>query len=168
MDFLFFYKVSTMPSSSKPHLKTLHVRIQDRHFQAFREFPGDANRVGDFSPDLKLNAQVRANRFKSAFSLAPSPQGASRADLNLHSQPAEDTLDEYGHRQLPLKKNRQGPTSSKLRGPGMASVQGLGPSRPRGQLRSGKLKLGAGNSDGLSSYELGPGRLSEDAREEGM
>ena len=155
-----------MPSPSKIQVKTLRVRIKDRHAKALRELACEVNLVWNFSQDLALKVLEREPRFMSAFDLAPFTQGASKEGLNLHSQTVQAVSEEYGRRRAQFKKRklRWRVSSGARRSLGWIPFKASAIRDPGGPLRYGKMKLGVWDSYGLSGFHLGTGSWSEDAR----
>ena len=155
-----------MPSPSKIQVKTLRVRIKDRHAKALRELACEVNLVWNFSQDLALKVLEREHRFMSAFDMAPFTQGASKEGLNLHSQTVQAVSEEYCRRRAQFKKRklRWRVSSGARRSRGWIPFKASAIRDQGGPLRYGGLKLGVWDSYGLSGFHLGTGSLSEDAR----
>ena len=149
-----------------PFIKTLRVRIKDRHAKALLAFSVEVNQVWNYSQDLSLKVLEREHRFMSAFDIAAYTKGAGKEGLSLHSQTIQAVSEEYVTRRKQFKKQKlrwrvsRGPKRSLGWIPFKASAIRY----QSGQLYYGKLALGLWDSYGLKHYELGVGSFSEDAR----
>lgn len=155
-----------MQIRSEPPIKTLRVRLKNRHAKLLLELACEVNQVWNYSQDLSLKVLSRERRFMSAFDIAAYTKGAGKEGMRLHSQTIQAVTEEYCTRRKQFKKQKLrwrvslGPKRSLGWIPFKASaIQFRG-----GQLHYGKLALGLWDSYGLGDFELGAGSFSEDAR----
>jgi hypothetical protein len=155
-----------MPEEGDQDIKTLRVRIKDRHAKLLIELGSEVNTVWNFSQDLSLKVLEREQRFMSAFDIAAYTKCAGKEGLRLHSQTIQAVSEEYGTRRKQFKKLklRWRVSLGPKRSLGWIPVKASAIRFKGGQLHYGKLALGLWDSYGLKDYELGPGSVSEDAR----
>ena len=155
-----------MPRDVEQAIKTLRVRIKDRHAKLLIELGNEVNTVWNFSQDLSLKVLEREQRFMSAFDIAAYTKGAGKEGLRLHSQTIQAVTEEYCTRRKQFKKPKlrwrvsRGPKRSL----GWIPFKASAISFKAGQLFYGKMPFGLWDSYGLKDYELGAGSFSEDAR----
>jgi IS605 OrfB family transposase len=147
------------------YIKTLRVRIKDRHAKALLELAGAVNTVWNFDNELSFKHTQRTGKFFSAFDLNPYTKGAGK-ELGLHSQTIQAINEEFvcRRKQFKLAKLRWRVSRGARRSLGWIPFKGVGIRYKAGQLHYGELSLGLWDSYGLSNYDLGPGSFSEDAR----
>lgn len=147
-------------------IKTLRVRIKDRHAKVLTELAQEVNLVWNFTQDLSLKCLQRERRFMSAFDMAAYTKGAGKEGLRLHSQTVQAVTEEYCTRRKQFRqaKLRWRVSRGSRRSLGWIPFKAVGISFKSGQLHYGKLPLGLWDSYGLSHYELGAGSFSEDSR----
>jgi len=155
-----------MKSTANFTIKTLRVRIKDRHAKKLLELASQVNLVWNFSQDLSLKVLERERRFMSAFDMATFTKGASKEGLQLHSQTIQAISEEYCARRVQFKKRKLRWRVSKgsKRSLGWIPFKASAIRYKQGQLHYGKLALGLWDSFGLNEFELGAGSFSEDAR----
>jgi putative transposase len=147
-------------------IKTLRVRIKDRHAKVMLGLAGEVNQVWNFSQDLTLKCLEREHRFMSAFDIAAYTKGAGKEGMQLHSQTIQAVTEEYCTRRKQFKraKLRWRVSRGARRSLGWIPFKASAIRYRNGQLHYGKIALGLWDSYGLKDYELGPGSFSEDAR----
>lgn len=155
-----------MPKSLPPHIKTLRVRIKDRHVKSLLALANEVNMVWNYSQDLSLQVLRRENRFMSAFDMAAYTKGAGKEGMALHSQTVQAISEEYCTRRKQFKKSklRWRVSHGARRSLGWIPFKASAVRYRNGQLFYGKLVLGLWDSYGLQHFTLGAGSFSEDAR----
>ena len=67
-------------------MKTLQVRIKDKHAKILENMACEVNFVLDYTNELSYKRTQRIGKFFSAFDMAKYTAGASREGLAVHSQ----------------------------------------------------------------------------------
>ena len=147
-------------------MRTLHIRIRDKHAKFLRALAYDVNQVWNFCNALSTKAFEREHRFMSGFDLQKYTDGASKEGINLHSQTIQAIASEYATRRKQFKKVRLAwrKSGGARRSLGWVPFKKSGITYAHGQIRYGKVWLSLRDSYGLTDYELGPGNISEDSR----
>ena len=147
-------------------MRTLRVRIRDKHAKFLRDLAYDTNQVWNFCNALSIKVFERERRFMSGFDLQRYTNGASKEGLRLHSQTVQAIASEYATRRKQVKKVRLAwrKSSGARRSLGWIPFKASGITYDHGQIRYGKVWLSLWDSYGLKDYDLGTGNISEDAR----
>jgi putative transposase len=147
-------------------MRTLHIRIRDKHVKLLRALAYDTNQVWNFCNALSTKVFERERRFMSGFDLQKYTDGASREGINLHSQTIQAIASEYATRRKQFRKVRLAwrKSGGARRSLGWVPFKKSGITYAHGQIRYGKVWLSLRDSYGLTDYDLGPGNISEDAR----
>ena len=149
--------------------RVLRLRLKDKHARALREHAYWVNQVWNYCNELSFKVLQRERRFLSGFDLQKYTAGATREGLPLHSQSVQAIAEEYATRRKQFKKTKlrwrvSNPKSSKY-SLGWIPFKASAISYRNGQVQfSGLGPLSLWDSYGLSSFELGAGSFSEDAR----
>jgi putative transposase len=148
--------------------KTLHLRIKDRHAQVLRSLACEVNMVWNYCNELSFTHTQRTGKFFSSYDLQNYTKGATKEGLKLNSASLQMIGAEYVARRKQFKKVKlnwrvSNPKSSK-RSLGWIPFRHDCINYAAGQIQYAGIKLGLWDSYGLSSYELGSGSISEDAR----
>ena len=147
-------------------MKTLHIRIKDKHAKALDALARDVNMVWNFCNDLSYKHLQRTGKFFSSYDLQKYTAGATKEGLSINSASVQMVGAELVTRRKQFKK-------AKLRWrTSFGSRKSLGwiPFRhdciacKNGQLRYAGQCFGLWDSYGLSQYKLGSGSFSQDAR----
>ena len=85
-------------------IRTLHIRIKDKHAQFLRALAYDTNQVWNFCNALSIKVFERERRFMSGYDLQKYTDGASKEGINLHSQTIQAIASEYATRRKQCKK----------------------------------------------------------------
>jgi len=154
-----------MSLKSVQHIKTLRVRIKDRHAKALLQLASAVNTVWNFDNELSFKHTQRTGKFFSAFELNPYTKGSGK-ELGLHSQTVQAINEEFVCRRKQFKraKLRWRVSRGARRSLGWIPFKAVAIQYRNGQLHYGKLAFGLWDSYGLSQYDLGAGSFSEDAR----
>lgn len=147
-------------------MKTLRVRIKDRHAKVLDSMARDVNLVWNYSNELSYKHLQRTGQFFSSYDLQKYTAGATKEGLIINSASVQMIGAELVARRRQSKK-------AKLRW-----RTSLGPRKSLGWIpfrhdciayRNGQLRyagncFGLWDSFGLSKYKLGSGNFSQDAR----
>lgn len=155
-----------MSSQTSTPIKTLRVRIKDRHAKALLALASEVNMVWNYCQQMSLAILERERRFCTGYDLDKLTSGASKEGLNLHSQTVQAISAEYVTRRKQFKKTklRWRVSRGARRSLGWIPFKACAIRFKGGQLHYGKQALGLWDSYGLNQYELGAGSFSEDAR----
>ena len=85
-------------------MKTLKLRIKDKHSKVLNQLASEVNFVWNYVNDLCFKHLQRTGNFFSAFDIATYTKGASKAGLNLHSQTIQAITEELVLRRNNSKK----------------------------------------------------------------
>ena len=147
-------------------MRTLHIRIRDKHAKFLRALAYDVNQVWNFCNALSIKVFERERRFMSGYDLQKYTDGASKEGINLHSQTIQAIASEYATRRKQFKKVRLAwrKSGGVRRSLGWVPFKKSGITYAHGQIRYGKVWLSLRDSYGLKDYDLGTGNISEDSR----
>ena len=73
-------------SEQRKGVRTLRIRITDKHAMSLSELAREVNLVWNFVNDLSMKVFQRECRFMSGYDLQKYTNGASKEGLRLHSQ----------------------------------------------------------------------------------
>jgi putative transposase len=147
-------------------VKTLRVRIKDKHTKALVAMACEVNMVWNYVNELSFKHTQRTGKFFSAYDMAKYTRGATKEGLKIHSQTVQSVTEEYVTRRKQFKK-------AKLRwrvSRGSRKALGWIPFKvgtatyKNGQLRYAGQYFGVWDSYGLADYKLRSGSFSQDAR----
>ncbi len=149
-------------------MKTLKLRIKDKHAKVLRELAQEVNFVWNYVNDLSQKNIQRHDKFLSAFDLHRYTQGASKEGLNLHSQTIQAINEEYVTRRKQFKKAklRWRVSYGAKRSLGWIPFKASGIKYTNGQIKYTGHHFGLWDSYGLSQYkdQFKAGSFNEDAR----
>jgi IS605 OrfB family transposase len=147
-------------------MKTLRIRIKDKHAKALDALSRDVNMVWNYCNDLSYKHLQRTGKIFSSYDLQKYTAGATKEGLSINSASVQMIGAELVTRRKQFQK-------AKLRWrTSFGSRKSLGwiPFRhdciayKNGQLRYAGQCFGLWDSYGLSQYKLGSGSFSQDAR----
>jgi putative transposase len=147
-------------------MRTLRVRIKDKHAKVLDAMACECNMVWNFVNELSYKHLQRTGKFFSAYDIARYTAGASKEGLKVHSQTVQGVTEEYVTRRKQFKK-------AKLRwrvSRGARKSLGWVPFKvgavtyKNGQLRYAGQFFSLWDSYGLADYKLRSGSFSQDAR----
>ena len=147
-------------------MKTLRVRIKDKHAKALVAMASEVNMVWNYVNELSFKHTQRTGKFFSAYDMDKYTSGATKEGLKIHSQTLQSITAEYATRRKQFKK-------AKLRwrvSHGSRKSLGWVPFKigavtyKNGQLRYAGQYFGVWDSYGLADYKLRSGSFSQDAR----
>ena len=149
-------------------MKTLKLRIKDKHCKVLIQLASEVNFVWNYVNDLGLKHLQRTGKFFSAYDIAKYTAGASKAGLSLHSQTIQAVTEELVTRRKQFKKaklkwrvsNRKSPKKSL----GWIPFKKSGIKYQNGQVKYGNQWFSLWDSYGLSKYNVRTGTFVEDSR----
>lgn len=147
-------------------MRTLKVRIKDKHAKALDAMACECNMVWNFVNELSYKHTQRTGKFFSAYDMAKYTAGASKEGLTIHSQTVQGVTEEYVTRRKQFKKVKLRWRVSR----GARKSLGWIPFKigavtyTNGQLRYAGQFFGLWDSYGLAGYKLRSGSFSQDAR----
>jgi putative transposase len=147
-------------------MKTLRVRIKDKHAKALDAMACECNMVWNFVNDLSYKHTQRTGQFFSAFDIAKYTAGASRQGLRIHSQTVQGVTEEYVTRRKQFRKAklRWRVSHGSRKSLGWIPFKVGAVTYKNGQLRYAGQFFGLWDSYGLADYKLRSGSFSQDAR----
>ncbi|CAG9172147.1 RNA-guided endonuclease InsQ/TnpB family protein [Cupriavidus pinatubonensis] len=154
-------------------VKTLKLRIKDKHAKAMLAMARDVNTVWNFCNETQYRSLKRyCNRPKvwlSGFDLQKLTAGFSKCEgVHVDSRTVQETCKEFATRLKQFKRQKLSWRVSDRKSPkyslGWVPFKGEGIQYKAGRLRFNGLNIGLWDSYGLSKYELGAGSFNEDSR----
>ena len=149
-------------------MKTLKLRIKDKHCKVLDQLASEVNFVWNYVNDLCFKHLQRTGKFFSAFDIAKYTAGASKAGLNLHSQTIQAITEELVLRRKQFKKAKlnwrvSNPTSPK-KSLGWIPFKKTAIKYQHGQIKYGNHWFSLWDSYGLSKYNVKTGAFVQDSR----
>ena len=149
-------------------MKTLKLRIKDKHAKVLIQFASEANFVWNYVNDLCFKHLTRTGQFFSAFDIAAYTKGASKSGLNLHSQSIQAIAEELVLRRKQFKKAKLNWRVSNPKSPkkslGWIPFKASGIKYQNGQVKYAGQWFGLWDSYGLSDYTVKTGSFVQDSR----
>lgn len=154
-------------------VRTLKLRIKDKHAKAMLLMACDVNTVWNFANETQYRSLKRyCNRPKvwlSGFELQKLTAGFSKCEgVHVDSRTVQQTCKEFATRLRQFKRQKLNWRVSNRKSPkyslGWVPFKGEGIRYRNGQLHFNGLQIGLWDSYGLSKYELGSGSFNEDSR----
>jgi len=167
------YAITASMSKKQPHpkdpsiaVRTLRVRLKDKHAGLFKHQATEVNLVWNFCNETSIKVLERERRFCTAYEMDALTAGATKEGLSLHSQTIQAISAEYVTRRKQFKKRRLSWRSSKgaRRSLGWIPFKASAIGYRDGQVRYQGVPISLWDSYGLKDYKLGAGTFSEDAR----
>ena len=148
-------------------MKTLKLRIKDKHCKVLNQLASEVNFVWNYVNDLSFKHLQRTGKFFSAFDIAKYTAGASKL-LNLHSQTIQAITEELVLRRKQFKKAKlkwrvSNPNSAK-KSLGWIPFKKTAIKYQHGQVKYGHHWFGLWDSYGLSQYHVKTGAFVQDGR----
>jgi len=150
-------------------IKTLRLRIKDKHAKALSAMAQEVNTVWNFCNETSAKAVRERQKFLSGYDLQKLTDGFSKCDgVAIGSATTQQVCEEYASRRRQFKRARlnwrvSNPKSSK-RSLGWIPFKSRAVRYKAGQIQFCGLKLGLWDSYGLTHYELRAGSFCEDSR----
>ena len=147
-------------------MRTLRLRIKDKHAKLLDALAREVNFVWNFVNELSLKHIQRTGKFFSGYDLQKYTDGATREGLNLHSQTVQAICAEYAARRKQFKKAklRWRTSFGARKSLGWIPFKASGIASKNGQIRYAGHYFSLWDSYGLAGYDLGSGSFSQDAK----
>ena len=148
-------------------MKTLKLRIKDKHSAVLNQMACEVNFVWNYVNDLGFKHIKRKGEFLSAYDIAKYTKGTSK-ECNLHSQTIQAVTEELVTRRKQFKKAklkwRVTNKKSARRSLGWIPFKKIAIKYADGYVQYGKHQFRVWDSYGLSQYSVKTGSFVEDAR----
>ena len=148
-------------------MKTLKLRIKDKHCKVLDQLASEVNLVWNYVNDLSFKHWKRTGCFFSAFDMAKYTKGTSKL-CRLHSQTIDAIREELVTRRIQFKKAklkwRVSNKKSARRSLGWIPFKKSGLKYADGWVEYGKTKFKLWDSYSLSKYAVRTGSFVEDSR----
>lgn len=148
-------------------MKTLKLRIKDKHSKILEQLASEVNFVWNYVNDLSFKHLKRKGEFLSAYDIAKYTKGTSRL-CGLHSQTIQAVTEELVIRRKQFKKTklrwRVSHKKSARRSLGWIPFKKVAIKYANGHIQYGKHQFKIWDSYGLSNYSIKTGSFVEDAR----
>ena len=147
-------------------MKTLRVRIKDKHAKVLDAMACEVNMIWNFVNELSFKHTQRTGKFFSAYDMNKYTSGATKEGLKIHSQTVQSVSAEYVTRRRQLKKSklRWRVSHGSRRSLGWIPFVVGAVTYKNGQLRYAGQYFDVWDSYGLADYKLRSGSFSQDAR----
>ena len=147
-------------------MRTLRVRIKDKHAKALDAMACEVNFVWNFVNELSYKHLQRTGEFFSAYDIAKYTAGASKEGLKIHSQTVQGVAEEYVTRRKQFKKAklRWRVSRGSRKSLGWIPFKVGAVTYKNGQLRYAGQFFRLWDSYDLADYKLRSGSFSQDAR----
>lgn len=147
-------------------MKTLRVRIKDKHAKALDAMACECNMVWNYVNELSSTHTQRTGKFFSAYDIAQYTAGAGKEGLMVHSQTVQGVTEEFVTRRKQFKKAklRWRVSRGSRKSLGWIPFKAGALTYKNGQLRYAGQFFGMWDSYGLSQHKLRSGSFSQDAR----
>ena len=152
-------------------MKTLKLRIKDKHCKVLDQLASEVNFVWNYVNDLCFKHLQRKQQFFSAYDIAQYTKGTSK-ECNLHSQTIQAIAEELVTRRKQFKKAklkwRVSNNKSARRSLGWIPFKKVAIKYADGYVQYGKHQFKLWDSYGLSKYNVKTGSFVEDIVDVGM
>ncbi|WNA15560.1 RNA-guided endonuclease TnpB family protein [Acinetobacter phage HFM1] len=149
-------------------MKTLKLRIKDKHCKTLNEMASEVNFVWNYVNDLCFTHLKRTGKFFSAYDVDRYTSGSSKSGLALHSTTIQSISKELVTRRKQFKKAklkwRTSNKKSSNRSLGWIPFKKSAIKYADGYVQYGKHQLKLWDSYGLSKYNVRTGSFVEDSR----
>ena len=149
-------------------MKTLKLRIKDKHAKVLIQLASEVNFVWNYCNDLCFKHLKRTGKFFSAFDVQKYLTGASKSGLSLHSQSIQAIAEELVIRRKQFKKAKLSWRVSNPKSPkkslGWIPFKSSGIKYQNGQVKYAGQWFGLWDSYGLSDYTVKTGSFVQDSR----
>ena len=148
-------------------MKTLKLRIKDRHSSVLNQLASEVNFVWNYVNELAFKHLKRKGEFLSAYDIAKYTKGTSK-ECGLHSQTVQALTEELVTRRKQFKKAklrwRVSNKKSARRSLGWIPFKKVAIKYADGYVQYGKHPFKLWDSYGLSQYSVKTGAFVEDSR----
>jgi putative transposase len=151
------------------HIKTLRLRIKDKHAKLLSLMARDVNQVWNFCNETSHRAIRERSKWFSGFDLQSLTNGFSKCDdVHIGSTTVQQVCEDYAKARKQFKKAKlrwrvSNPKSSKY-SLGWVPFKARALKYNAGQIKFAGHALSLWDSYGLDDYELRGGSFSEDSR----
>jgi putative transposase len=149
-------------------MKTLKLRIKDKHAKVLIQLASEVNFVWNYVNDLSYKHLKRTGKFFSAFDIAAYTKGASKSGLSLHSQTIQAITEELITRRKQFKKAKLNWRVSNPKSPkkslGWIPFKASGIQYQNGQIKYAGYWFGLWDSYGIKSHKVKTGSFVQDSR----
>ena len=147
-------------------MKTLQVRIKDKHAKTLDAMAREVNFVWNYINELSYTHTQRTGRFLSGFDIQKYTAGATKEGLAIRSHTVDLISMEYAERRRQFKKRklRWRVSFGSEKSLGWIPFKGDGIRYKSGQLQYGGKLFSLWDSYGLSNYVLRAGSFNQDSR----
>ena len=150
-------------------IKTLKLRIKDKHASVLRQMAREVNQVFNFCNETSIKAIRDKHKWLSGYDLQKLTAGYSKCDgVTIGSGTVQVVCAEYATRRKQFKKARLNWRVSNQKSAkyslGWVPFKGGHAQYKAGQIEFSGKKFSVWDSYGLSQYELRAGSFSQDAR----
>lgn len=150
-------------------VKTLKIRVKDKHASVLRRMARDVNQVFNFANETSNRAIRERGKWLSAYDLQKLTAGYSKCDgVTVGSGTVQLVCVEYATRRKQFKKARLNWRVSNPKSPkyslGWIPFKGGHAKYKAGQIEFAGKKFSLWDSYGLGKYELRAGSFNEDSR----
>jgi IS605 OrfB family transposase len=148
-------------------MKTLKLRIKDKHCEVLDQLASEVNFVWNYVNDLSFKHLKRKGEFLTAYDIAKYTKGTSK-ECGLHSQTIQAITEELVTRRKQFKKTklkwRVSNKKSARRSLGWIPFKKVAIKYADGYVQYGKHQFKVWDSYGLSQYSIKTGSFIEDSR----
>src|SRR5690606_2334977 len=148
-------------------MKTLKLRIKDKHCKVLNQLASEVNFVWNYVNDLSFKHLTRTGDFFSAFDMTKYTKGTSKL-CGLHSQTVQGITEEYVNKRRQHKKAklkwRVSNKKSARRSLGWIPFKKVAIKYADGYVQYGKYQFKLWDSYGISKYSVRTGSFVEDSR----
>ncbi|WP_166168579.1 RNA-guided endonuclease TnpB family protein [Acinetobacter sp. SA01] len=148
-------------------MKTLKLRIKDKHSEVLDQLASEVNFVWNYVNDLSFKHLKRKGEFLTAYDIAKYTKGTSK-ECGLHSQTIQAITEELVTRRKQFKKTklkwRVSNKKSARRSLGWIPFKNVAIKYADGYVQYGKHQFKVWDSYGLSQYSVKTGSFIEDSR----
>jgi putative transposase len=149
-------------------MKTLKLRIKDKHAKVLIQLASEANFVWNYVNELGYKHLQRTGKFFSAFDIAAYTKGASKSGLSLHSQTIQAITEELVTRRKQFKKAKlnwrvSSPNSPK-KSLGWIPFKASGIQYQNGQVKYAGHWFSLWDSYGIKNHNVKTGSFVQDSR----
>ena len=138
-------------------MKTLKLRIKDKHSKVLEQLASEVNFVWNYVNDLSFRHLKRKGEFLSAYDIAKYTKGASK-ECNLHSQTIQAVTEELVIRRKQFKKSklkwRVSNRKSAKKSLGWIPFKKVAVKYADGYIHYGKHQFKLWDSYGIGSYKV--------------
>jgi len=149
-------------------MKTLKLRIKDKHAKVLIQWASEVNFVWNYVNDLSYKHLKRTGKFFSAFDIAAYTKGASKSGLSLHSQTIQAITEELVTRRKQFKKAKLNWRVSNPKSPkkslGWIPFKASGIQYQNGQIKYAGHWFGLWDSYGIKNHKVKTGSFVQDSR----